>query len=186
MEMTTRDLILEETRRQIAEHGLDATTIRGVARRAAVDPALVRHYFHTRQELIDEATELDLDIRRMVRVVVHGSPKLAGRRLVGTVLAVWDSPEAGLVPMARLAAALTDQNAAALARTDLIEQFLGEVITRLGADQPRLRAQLIAAQLLGLALFRYLVSEPVLASATAPGLTAVLGDAVGCYLTEPL
>ena len=41
----TREAIADAARAEFLEHGYTATTIRAVARRAEVDPALVYHYF---------------------------------------------------------------------------------------------------------------------------------------------
>ena len=47
----TRSVILEAARAEFAEKGFAAASVRAVARRAGVDPALVRHYFADKGEL---------------------------------------------------------------------------------------------------------------------------------------
>jgi AcrR family transcriptional regulator len=51
----TRELILDAARAEIAEHSYDAATMRSIARRASVDPRLVRYYFPTKESLAVEA-----------------------------------------------------------------------------------------------------------------------------------
>ena len=49
--------ILNSARQEFATHGWAGTTIRAVARAADVDPALVYHYFGSKERLLDAATE---------------------------------------------------------------------------------------------------------------------------------
>ena len=48
--------ILAEARASFAEHGYSGTTVRAVARAADVDPALVFHYYGSKENLLDVAT----------------------------------------------------------------------------------------------------------------------------------
>jgi AcrR family transcriptional regulator len=48
--------ILAAARDEFTEHGWAGTTIRAVARAAAVDPTLVYHYFGSKEGLLDAAT----------------------------------------------------------------------------------------------------------------------------------
>lgn len=48
--------IVGAARDEFAQHGSAGTTIRAVARAADVDPALVYHYFGSKEGLLDAAT----------------------------------------------------------------------------------------------------------------------------------
>ena len=54
----TRDAILAVARRRFATRGYDATSLRGIAAEAKVDPALLIHYFGTKEGLFVAATGL--------------------------------------------------------------------------------------------------------------------------------
>src|SRR5581483_2365423 len=54
----TRDAILDAARRGFASRGYDATTVRAIATEAEVDPALVIHYFGTKEALFVAAAGL--------------------------------------------------------------------------------------------------------------------------------
>ena len=66
------------------------TTIRSVARRAQVDPALVYHYFTDKATLYASTLCLPADPQQIMRDV-QASPILAGRRLVEGFLAQWET-----------------------------------------------------------------------------------------------
>ncbi len=57
-ESGARDDILAAARTEFAEDGYDGATIRGIAARADVDPALVHHYFGAKEQLFEAAVEL--------------------------------------------------------------------------------------------------------------------------------
>jgi AcrR family transcriptional regulator len=48
-------MILKAALAEIAEHGYEGTSIRSIARRASVDPRLVRYYFPDKQGLVSTA-----------------------------------------------------------------------------------------------------------------------------------
>ncbi|QFR95086.1 TetR/AcrR family transcriptional regulator [Streptomyces tsukubensis] len=53
-----RELILKAAREEFAERGYDRTSIRGIAKVAGVDAALVHHYFGTKDDVFAAAIEL--------------------------------------------------------------------------------------------------------------------------------
>lgn len=54
----TREAILAAAREQFAEHGYDGATIRAIAAAAAVDPALVHHFYGSKERLFAAAMQL--------------------------------------------------------------------------------------------------------------------------------
>jgi hypothetical protein len=62
---------------------------------------------------------------------------------------------------------------------------LGRLARALELDQPQLRAALVASQLVGLAMIRYVVKVEPLASARSDDLVAWLGPTLQRYLTDP-
>jgi len=138
-----------------------------VARRAGVDPALVRHYFGTKSDLFAVINELpgrpgDL----LGRVLDTGGPEDIGRRLVAMFFSVWDT-EVGRQRMRALIAAASSSGPTGGALAEfLTAELIGAIAPRLAGEQRELRAELIAANVVGLAMVRYVLHLEPLASAS--------------------
>ncbi len=77
----TRAAILDAARRAFAERGYDLASIRAVAEVAGVDPALVRHYFGSKEGLFVAAMELPVDPTELVRMLLAGDREHIGERI---------------------------------------------------------------------------------------------------------
>ena len=179
----TREAILGAARRAFAEHGYQHATIRGVADLAGVDPALVHHYFGTKQELFVAAVQLPVNPVEQLMAVLDEDPGQAGRRMVETFLSVWDHAATQNPLLALIRSAVGDEHAAAMLREFITEEVLGQIARRLGSPDARLRATLVGSQLIGLAMARYIIRVEPLASAPAAEVAAAVGPALQRYLT---
>ena len=182
-ESGTREAILAAARRAFAEQGYQHATIRGVAELAGVDPALVHHYFGTKQELFVAAVQLPVNPVEQLMAVLASEPDQVGRRLVETFLSIWDHAADRSPLLALIRSAVGDQQAAAMLREFITEEVLGQIARRLGSPDARLRATLVGSQLIGLAVARYIIRVEPLASAPAAQVAAVVGPTVQRYLT---
>ncbi|MEU9511230.1 TetR family transcriptional regulator [Micromonospora sp. NPDC048169] len=180
----TREAILTAAREAFAERGFDATSIRAVATASGVDPALVHHYFGGKEELFRSATAFPADPGRLLPVVLDGSPEAVGERMVRVFLEVWDSP-AGTAGVALLRSAVSNDWTARLLREFLVTQVLRRVLDHLDVDpaQRALRGGLVATQLAGLAMMRYVLRLDAVAGAEPATLVAAVGPTVQRYLT---
>lgn len=186
----TRTAILEAARVRFASEGFRSATVRAIAGDAGVDPALVMHYFGTKQGLFVAAMEFPLDPAQVVpRLVAPGIDGL-GERLVRFLLTIVDelgdsNPMLGLVR-----SAVAHPDAARMMREFLGEAILDRVAAAVseivGADRPRLRADLCASQIVGVLMARQILELPELAAADRETLVAVYGATVQRYLTGPL
>ena len=86
----TREAILDAARRAFAEQGYQHATVRGVADLAGVDPALVHHYFGTKQALFVAAVQLPVNPVEQLMAVLAEDPGQAGERMVELFLSIWD------------------------------------------------------------------------------------------------
>lgn len=179
----TRGQILGAARESFAGKGFTGTTIRGVAAAAGVDPALVHHYFGTKDDLLLAALDLPADPRQVIPSVFRAGLDGAGERLLRVFLSVWDSPEARLPLVAMVRAAVAGEqkgNLLAEGMLRMIFQPLRDVLP--GPDVDR-RAQVVASQLIGLVVTRYvLVLEP-LASMPADEVVAWIAPTIQRYVT---
>jgi AcrR family transcriptional regulator len=183
----TRESILAAARAIFAERGFDQASIRAIAAEAAVDPALVHHYFGTKEKLFLASMNAPVDPSELVPQALAGPREEAGERLVRIFLTVWDSP-AGTAAVALLRSAVSNEWTARLLREFIVTQVLRRAVAELtgDADDAPTRAALVATQMLGLAVARYvLLVEPV-ASAPAEELVAAVGPNLQRYLTGKL
>lgn len=182
----TREAILAAARESFGTAGYSGTTIRGVARAAGVDPALVHHFFGTKDGLFSAANELPFDPAGIVTTLLAGGTDGLGERIVRTFLDIWDSTPGQGPMLALLRSAVADEKAAASLRAFLSRVLLTPLATAAGGDRPELRAALVGSQMTGLAVARYVVRLDPLATADADTLAPALGPTLDRYLTAPL
>lgn len=182
----TREAILAAAKESFAASGYDATTIRGVGRAAAVDPALVHHFFGTKQDLFAAAMELPVDPAQIVPALLAEGVEGLGERLVRMFLLVWDGTPGQGPMLALLRSAAANDQAAAMLREFLTHAMLGPLARAAGRDRPKLRASLVGSQMMGLAVARYVVRLDPLATADADAIAPILGPTVQRYLTGDL
>ena len=182
----SREAILAAAKESFAASGYDATTIRGVGRAAAVDPALVHHFFGTKQDLFIAAMKLPIDPAKMLPLLLADGIDGLGERLVRTFLRIWDGTPGQNPMLALLRSATGNEQAAAMLREFLSDAMLGPVARAAGHDQPELRASLMGSQMMGLAIARYVVRLEPLATADAGTIAGAIGPTVQRYLTGEL
>jgi AcrR family transcriptional regulator len=182
----TRAAIIAAARAEFAERGYEAASMRSIARRAGVDPALVRHYFPDRTELfaVSVLPPAANPVEVAARVVADGLPGV-GERLVGEVLALWSADEGeGFRAAVGLMAGGLDRPQALLA---YLGRMVFEQIGRLLApDEAALRVGLMAAQVAGLLIVRFVIRLEPVASMAVDELAALVGPTIDRYLTAPV
>lgn len=187
----TRGAIVEAARQSFAEQGYDATSLRGIARRAGVDPSLVHHYFAGKAALFAQTMAMGIDPGQIVRRIVAGDRGAVGERAVRSFLAIWDSPAQRARFVALLRAAVTHEEAARSLREFLVREVFGQIVLGVrpaGAapgplsETERLRAGLAAAQMIGLATMRYVVGLPAIAEAGVEDLVPPVAATLQRYL----
>jgi AcrR family transcriptional regulator len=185
----TRATIVQAARSEFADQGYDATSLRGIARRAGVDPALVHHYFEGKPALFAEVMDLPVDPSALIDQVIAGPREQVGAALVETFLDVWDSPAGRERFQAVVRSASSHDEASRMLREFLTREIFGRIATELspaaGADAvatAQLRAGLAAGQMLGMAMMRYVVDFPEVVRASREELVALVGPAIQRYL----
>ena len=182
----TREAIAAAAARLFAEQGFDRTSVRAIAREAEVDPALVTHYFGSKQRLFVEVSRLPLDPELVVEQVVSGERATVGARLAGLMLGVLETSD-GRERVTALVRAAASEPAAAEAVRQLIETgLIGPIAHALGSDRPELRTTLAGTQFVGLVMARYVVGVEPLASTPPDDVARAIAPVLQRYLTEPL
>lgn len=181
----TRAQVLAAARTSFAEKGFRGTTIRAVAGAAGVDPALVHHYFGTKDDLFLAALEMPVDPREVLAPVVAQGPDGAAERLLRTFLAVWDEPDTQ-VRLLAVARSVLDEDGGRLLKDGFIPVVVGPVLAQLVADRPEVRIPLVTSQVVGLIVTRYVIALPAMVEMSADDLVTRMGPVLQHYLTGEL
>lgn len=176
----TRGEILAAARQVFAEKGFDKASVRGIAREAAVDPALVHHYFETKEGLFVAAMHLPIDPVEVLGQLMEGPREEIGERLVRLILTVTADEEARTPVLALMRSAMTNEQAVHMMREFITNALLYRVADGLGVSHLRIEAAF--AQLIGVVLARYVLKLEPLASADLEDLVELLGPTVQRYL----
>jgi AcrR family transcriptional regulator len=183
----TKQSILEAARTVFAEKGYDSGSIRAIATAAEVDPALVHHYFGTKEKLFLACLNAPINPAELLPQAIEGPRDQMGERLVRLVLSVWDSP-AGVAAVAMFRSALSNEWTARLLREFVVTQVLRKAAAEVSmnpAEAP-MRAGLMATQIAGLLTARYVLKIEPIAGAPAETLVRAVGPNIQRFLTEPL
>lgn len=181
----TRAAILAAARSSFAGTGFGGTTIRAVASAAGVDPALVHHYFGSKDDLFVAALELPVDPRVVLAPAIADGPDGAAERMLRVFLTVWDNPETRL-PLLGLVRGVFDPDGQRLLRDGFLPAVIAPVGIALGLDEPERRMSLLASQMIGLIVVRYVLEAEPLASMPAELVVATYAPTLQRYLTGPL
>ena len=182
----TRERILVNARELFARNGIDKTSIRSIATAADVDPALVHHYFGTKEQLFAAAIHIPIDPMQVIGPMRETPIDELGLRLPSLLLPLWDS-ELGSGLIATLRSMLSGND------VGLVRSFLQEVITReVGSrvDDPPgsgpIRVQFVASQLVGVVMARYILELEPFKSLPAARIAETIAPNLQRYLTGEL
>lgn len=153
----TEAAILASARSQFSRRGFEQVGVRDIADVAGVNAALVIRYFGSKEALFEQAVLQEVDLAQLFQL----PPEQLGDALVHYILAKKDSDS--LLALLRSAG---NEQADALLRQRLEEQFITPLAALMGGNDRTLRASLIAAQLLGVALMREVIASHPLESAS--------------------
>ncbi|MCC0096779.1 MULTISPECIES: TetR family transcriptional regulator [Streptomyces] len=180
----TQERIRLAAREVFAERGYDKTSVRGVAKVAGVDPALVHHYFGSKDDLFAAAIEVTMEPALVVPAIVGEGPEGIGERLARYFLGIWENPASRAPLLAVIRSALTHEAAAAVLRRLVLRRVLERVAADLDVPDPTFRAELAASHMIGIALLRYVVQVEPLASADPEDIISLVAPTLQRYLTE--
>ncbi|GIH16409.1 TetR/AcrR family transcriptional regulator [Rugosimonospora africana] len=173
----TRAAILSAARERFAADGYERATIRAIAADANIDPAMVMRYYGSKERLFAAAAEFDLRLPDLTSV----RPETVGEVLARHFVERWESDET-LTALLRAGAT----NAAAADRMrDIFVTQVGPAFAPLCPDPAQIpvRAGLVGAQVLGLALVRYVLRIPPISRLTRDEVVAWLAPTLQRYLT---
>lgn len=175
----TRTAILDAARRRFAAEGFRKATIRAIAADAAIDPAMVMRYYGSKAGLFAAAVDIDLGLPDLATA----EPDTLGELLVRQFLRLWEQPPGNETLLTLLRSAVTDEATVAGRFRQVFAEQVTPAVLRFGdpADAAH-RAGLLATQLLGLALCRYILRLPPVVAMTPAQLVADLSPTIQRYL----
>ncbi|MFZ0121412.1 MAG: TetR family transcriptional regulator [Pseudonocardiaceae bacterium] len=173
----TRAAILAAARERFAADGYERATIRAIAADASIDPTMVMRYYGNKEGLFAAASEVDLRLPDLTAVPAQD----VGARLARHFLDRWEDDE---TMAALLRGGATNERAAQRIR----EMFASQLLPAVAASCPDPaqapgRAALVASQVLGAALCRYVLRIPPIVEMAADDVIAWLGPTLQRYVT---
>ena len=179
----TRQAVLAAARQVFADNGYQQASLRAIAAQAGVDAGMVRHFFGDKAGLFRAAMELPIDPRVVLPALLAPGVDGLGARVVRFFLTVWEEPAARGPFLAVIRSVSGHEESAAMFREFITDQVLVRIAAALDRPDARLRATLVASQLIGMAMVRYVVRVEPLASAPVDQVVAAIAPTVQRYLT---
>ena len=177
----TREDILVAARSQFGQRGYQGATIRGIAAEAGVNPALVHHFFGSKEQVFVAALDVPVTPSTIIELITQGPRDEIGERVVRLFLRLWASPETSQTFHALVRSVAGSEQIASLMRQFLEQAVVAPVSAELGL--PPLRMTGAAAQAFGLAMARYVIRIEPLASATDDEVVALVAPVLQYYFT---
>lgn len=180
-----RQRIVTAATAEFSELGYDGATMRGIAGRAGVDAALLHHYFGTKADLFGEIVGAPMRPDLKIPEILAGPREQVGEAIVRYVLDVWEQPEARRRGILVMRTAIGNKLATPLLAGFLSRELLGRIAADIGTPDAELRSGLIATQVAGLLLARYVLRLAPVADASVDELVAWVAPSVQRYLDAP-
>ena len=182
----TRSEILGAAKRVFGKVGYDRATIREIATEADVDPSLIYHYFGTKDQLFATSIDIPIPAVEELQSVFDANREDLGRRLAETFFFVWEQEAARASLLGILRSAMGGEHQAADAfRQFLTTSVLDQISPLIGGENPRLRALLMASQLVGVAMTRYVMRLEPIASAPIEDIVELVAPRIQSYAEHP-
>lgn len=178
----TRGAVLDAARQRFATHGYDGATIRAIAADAGVDPALVMHYFGSKDRLFAASLSLPANPAEVLGGLLAQTPaQKLGEQMIITLLGVWDATSDRSPFLAALRTATTTGPAADSVRAFIERSVVGTIAQHLPGPEARLRAVLIGSQISGIILARYVLALEPIVTAPPERLARIYGPTIQRY-----
>lgn len=177
----TRDTILTAARELFAGKGYDGVSVRAIARSAGVDPALVHHFFGTKEGVFVAAMRFPVTPAEVIPQIMDAGPDRFGETMIRLFLSAWEDPERRAPVLAMLRSAMTNEQAAAMLREFVMAELFGPAARM--TDLPPLRLNAAIGQMVGVVLLRYVLEVEPIASATPDELVELLAPTLQRYLS---
>ncbi|HEY9478205.1 MAG TPA: TetR family transcriptional regulator [Microbacteriaceae bacterium] len=176
--------IVRAATEEFAERGYEAASLRAIAHRAGVDPALVHYYFDDKADLFTAQLQAPFRPDKLVAEVLAGPREDYGVNVVSHLLAALGTPAAQRRAASILRNVVGNRLVGGIVKEFLVREVFLKIARELGTADAELRATLAASQVLGLVVTRYVLKVEPIASAPASELVARLGPVIQWHLVD--
>lgn len=177
--LRTRAAIEMAAKELFSIHGFERTTVRDIGERAGVDPSMIIRYFGGKDALFAHVATPDLHLPELGDI----DPASVGEVLVRHFLEQWEGERGGGGLPVLLRSAASNEKAAERLRDIFMTQVF-PTIARVGPmETAPTRAGLVATQLLGLAMSRYVLCLPPVVTMPIDLVVQTIGETIRRYAT---
>lgn len=181
----TKSALLTAAREVFTEQGYESATVRAIAGRAGVDPAMVNHWFGGKEGLFLAAMRIPVNPADLVPELLDGPPEELAERILRRFVTVWDGAGGGQFT-ALVRSVASNESAVSMLRDFVKNILFNRLLEELGSDRPDLRVALCATQVVGLGMARYVIHLEPLASADVDTIVGTIAPNLQRYLTGDL
>jgi AcrR family transcriptional regulator len=183
----TRDDIVRAARKLFAERGYHGATMRAIASEAKVDPALIHHFFVSKEGVFSAAVGDSFKVDQIADEVLQPSVTAVGCQLISSLMGLLDQAETQGPILAVIRSAASYEDAVRLLEGGIVRQVMGQIVTEAGdSAHQSLRAALVSAEIVGLIMMRYVFKLEPLASAPDDVIARAIGPVIDRYVAGDL
>ncbi|QEP05942.1 TetR family transcriptional regulator [Glutamicibacter sp. ZJUTW] len=183
---TTKAAILRAASKEFSHAGYEAASLRSVARRAGVDPALVHHYFKDKDDLFVQTMHIPVNPGEIIAQAATAPLEQMGEALVRALLTTWRKPAFRTAVTAMIRGLISSSSATKILRPFLQKEIFSRLGSRLPEDSAEPRVALVASQIIGLIVARYIIDLEPLASMDDEQVIELVAPTIQRYLTGEL
>ncbi|MGZ2225416.1 TetR/AcrR family transcriptional regulator [Glutamicibacter nicotianae] len=183
---TTKAAILKAASKEFSHAGYEAASLRSVARRARVDPALVHHYFKDKDDLFVQTMHIPVNPGEIIAQAATAPLEQMGEALVRALLTTWRKPAFRTAATAMIRGLISSSSATKILRPFLQKEIFSRLGSRLPEESAEPRVALVASQIIGLIVARYIIDLEPLASMDDEQVIELVAPAIQRYLTGEL
>jgi AcrR family transcriptional regulator len=175
--------LVNAAREVFIEQGFNGATVRAIAAKAGVDAAMVNHWFGGKEGLFGEAVlKLPFNPKEIVDDLLAAKDDEIGEAIVRRFVTTWDNTGGGVFT-ALMRSVTHHEEAAMMLRDFFFKHIFKHVIGRLAPDDHDFRATLVATQIVGMGMVRYVAKFEPFASADVDALSAAIAPTIQRYIT---
>lgn len=178
-----REQIIAAAAEEFAERGYDGATMRGIAARAEVDSSLLHHYFGSKSDLFGATVGAPMRPDLEIPKILTGPRDELGAGIVRYLLTALDDSAVRKRAVVLVRAGIGNKVMTPLFAGFLQREVLRKVMKALDVPDAELRASLVASQIAGLIVARYILQLPGIATAGIDELVERVGPTLQRYLT---
>ena len=183
---TTKAAILRAASKEFSHAGYEAASLRSVARRSGVDPALVHHYFKDKDDLFVQTMHIPVNPGEIIAQAATAPLEQMGEALVRALLTTWRKPAFRTAATAMIRGLISSSSATKILRPFLQKEIFSRLGSRLPEDSAEPRVALVASQIIGLIVARYIIDLEPLASMDDEQVIELVAPTIQRYLTGEL